>query len=236
MQKIYIRNTIGWHITNTQFSAQFQEAIEKDDHIQLHINSPGGSVYMGWDMFNEIRTAVKDGIKIETFNNGLAASMASVLLLAAEPENRYMAENSMFMIHEPQGFAFGDEEKMKKEMALLGKIGDLMAEFYAKVSKSSKEYSRYLMKEETWLTPKESIKEGFIRRGKVVDGGKPIDKIEVTGMRDKFNHVPTNFEKILNFSNNANTLGEGSNTEDLTKMSKSEITERTWKNYMRFLV
>lgn len=238
MEKIYIRNTIGWHITSEQFSAQFKEAISNSDEVELHINSPGGSVYMGWEMYNEVRRAVADGIKVKTFNNGLAASIASILFLSAEKENRFQAETSLFMIHNARGMAFGDEDKMKKEAEVLSKIGDLAAGIYARSTKTDIGYMKARMKEETWYKPKEASSEGFIFRKNIVDGGKPIDQIQVAGMeKEMFKNMPSEFQPVLNFSKSNTILPkEGSEIEDLTKISNSQIREKTWKNYLNYLV
>jgi ATP-dependent protease ClpP protease subunit len=243
MKKIYIRNTIGWHVTNTEFSSVFQDAIKKEKEekgkdgypeVDIHINSPGGSVYMGWDIFNEIRHAVSEGVVVKTYNNGLAASMASIILLAADPEHRYVSENSLGMIHNPSGIAFGDEEDMKKEQELLGKIGDLMSSYYAKVTDTEKEYMKALMSATTWFKPDEMVSEGFIPKGNIVDGGKPIEQVDVVGMdKSAFAKMPNNFEKILCFSEKLPTSKDGKFREDLTTIHNSKIRERTWKNYMK---
>lgn len=235
MEKLYIRNTIGWHVTAEQFTAQFNDALDTGDEIGIYINSPGGSVYQGWDIFNQIRGAIAEGATIKTYNIGLAASMGSVLLLAAEPENRFTAENSMFMIHNPSGFAFGDEEKMQKERELLGKIGDLMSSYYAKVTKTDKEYMKALMKLTSWYKPKELVSEGFIPSGNIVDGGKPIEKVKVTGMdKSAFTNSPNQLGEILCFTDEMPILNADQSPIDLTKMTNSEIRERTWKNYLKY--
>lgn len=241
MQKIYIRNTIGWHITNDMFSAQFQDAIKKEkeetenDEVQvdIHINSPGGSVFMGWDIFNEIRHAVTEGITVRTFNNGLAASMASIILLAAEKEHRYVAENSLGMIHNPSGIAFGDDEAMEKERNLLGKIKDLMSSYYSKDTKKEEEYMKALMKRTTWFNPDEMVGIGFINKGNITDGGKPIEPVDVKGMEQAvFANMPNDFEKILNFSTEELPGSKDPFSEDLTKIPNSQIREKAWKNYI----
>lgn len=233
MQKLYIRNTIGWHITAEAFSAELNNALQEDDEINIYINSPGGSVYHGWDMFNEIRTAISEGATIKTYNIGLAASMGSVLLLAADPENRYTAENSMFMIHNPSGLAFGDKEKMKKEQDLLAKIGGIMSKLYARETNTNEEYMEALMKRTTWYNPEELISEGFIKSGHIVDGGKPIEKVQIKGLaKEEFANIPDGFENILCFDNSFHTMNEDENI-DLTKITNSEIRERAWMNYLK---
>lgn len=232
MQKIYIRNTIGWHITDRDFSNQLNEALDTGEKIQIMINSPGGSVYMGWAIFNEIRHAIKEGADIETYNIGLAASMASVILTAAEKDKINVAENSMTMIHNPSGMAFGEKDKMKKETEILGKIEDLMSAWYAKVTGTDQGYMRAVMAATTWYKPKEAKLEGLA--SKIVDGGEEIDKVEVVGMDESaFKGMPSGLNKVLCFAEETPTM-KTNQYVDLTKISNAQIREKAWKNYIRY--
>lgn len=243
MQKIYIRNTVGWHITNEKFSSQFRDAIskekeedpDKEPEVSIHINSPGGSVWMGWDIFNEIRHAVSEGVIVKAYNNGLAASIAHFILMAADKEHRYVSENSLGMIHNPSGMSFGDQNKMKREIEILTKITDIVSSYYSRITGKEEEYFKALMSLTTWFKPEEMVSAGFINEGNIVDGGEPIKPVDVKGMdKSSFANMPQDFEKILNFSNE---LPESTNPfgEDLTIIPNSQIREKTWKNYINCL-
>jgi len=84
-------------------------ALEKADPkkpIFLHINSPGGEVTSGFSIFDTVRFIEP---KVYTLVVGLAASMGSVIALAASKENRFAFPNSKFLIHQPliQGTIYG---------------------------------------------------------------------------------------------------------------------------------
>lgn len=232
MKKVFIRNTIGWHVTDESFHREFEEALDSGEAIQIMINSPGGSVYMGWSIFNEIRSAIKDGADVTTYNIGLAASMGAFVLLAADKGKRQAAENSMTMIHNPSGMAFGEKDKMRKEEELLGKIEDLMSAYIAKVTGSHQDYIRALMGETTWMKPNEAKSEKFI--DKIVDGGEEVSKVEIVGMdKSAFKGAPNSLNKILCFAEKPANIPTFS-ASDLTKISKSQIREKAWKNYSSF--
>lgn len=77
-----------------QFVAEFK-ALENDyDRINIHINSPGGSMVHGIPMFNAIASSEKE---VHTYNDGIAASMAAVILLAGKTV--HVAKNSLIMVH-----------------------------------------------------------------------------------------------------------------------------------------
>lgn len=73
--------------------------------INIWINSPGGSVIGGMQIFN---TILKIKAKVDTHNVGMAASIAAPIFLAGR--NRYMMDNAVLMVHPVSG---GDEESRK---------------------------------------------------------------------------------------------------------------------------
>ena len=73
--------------------------------INVWINSPGGSVVDGMQIFN---TILKTRTKVDTHNVGMAASIAAPIFLAGR--NRYMMDNAVMMVHPVSG---GDEDSRK---------------------------------------------------------------------------------------------------------------------------
>lgn len=66
--------------------------------IVLYINCPGGAVYDGLAVYDNLRAL---GKRLKTVCIGEAASMASIFFLAAEKDNRLMLPHSRIMIHDP---------------------------------------------------------------------------------------------------------------------------------------
>jgi len=122
--EILIYGVIGesWYeesITARQFISDFRN-LEKDcDIINIRINSPGGSVWDGQAIFNAISNSTKE---IHTYNDGLCASMAAVLLLAAKPENVHPAKNSLLMLHSPITGAYGNRKDIEKVLGVMDKV------------------------------------------------------------------------------------------------------------------
>ena len=87
-------------------TAQFLylEAENPKKDISLYINSPGGIVSAGlavYDTMQYIRP------RVSTLCIGQAASMASLLLSAGAPGQRFALPNSRIMVHQPSGGAQG---------------------------------------------------------------------------------------------------------------------------------
>lgn len=82
-------------------SALFQQELLKLDaagktRIKVIINSLGGVVMEGMAIYNAI---LKTKTPVDTYNGGIAASIAAVIFLAGKV--RYMADYSMLMFHDP---------------------------------------------------------------------------------------------------------------------------------------
>jgi len=78
----------------------FLEAEDPDKDIFLYINSPGGSVYDGFGIFDTMQHVKPD---VHTVCVGLAASMGAFLLCAGTKGKRLALPHSRIMIHQPLG-------------------------------------------------------------------------------------------------------------------------------------
>jgi ATP-dependent protease ClpP protease subunit len=88
--EVYIFDEIGaYGITAQDFIAEMKEY--KDTPVNLRINCIGGDVFDGMAMYNIIK---KREAKTTAYIEGIAASMGSVIALAADEV--VMAENSLF--------------------------------------------------------------------------------------------------------------------------------------------
>ena len=76
----------------------------KNQDINVYINSPGGSVTAGLAIYDTMQFVQCD---IATYCIGQAASMGAVLLAAGSKGKRHSLPNSRIMIHQPWGGAQG---------------------------------------------------------------------------------------------------------------------------------
>src|SRR6201992_1872412 len=76
-----------------------QSADAKRD-IQMYINSPGGSVYAGFGIYDTMHLISPD---VATICTGMAASMAAVLLCSGAAEKPAAATDSRVILHQPLG-------------------------------------------------------------------------------------------------------------------------------------
>jgi ATP-dependent Clp endopeptidase proteolytic subunit ClpP len=130
------------------------------DVLDIEINSPGGSVFDGYTIYREIKSLRDRGVTVNATITGMAASMASVIAMAADKIS--IVKHGRMMIHDASSAAQGNAEKLRKTAELLDGISDDIAGIYAERTGIDKEEIREMMKRETWMTARESIANGFV--------------------------------------------------------------------------
>lgn len=128
--------------------------------LTLIINSPGGSVFEGWRLFDELRAASLAGHRITTKVRGMAASMAAVLVQAGD--ERVIGPESYLMVHEPSSMAWGKAFEVKEQALLLERLNDQIAEKFASRSGKTKvEMKKLFERTDAWFNAEQCIKHGF---------------------------------------------------------------------------
>ena len=128
------------------------------ENINLHINSPGGSVFAAVAIANTLKN---HKAKVTAFIDGLAASAATIITSACDIVK--MPKNALFMIHNPLTWAYGNKQELEKTGILLDKVKDSILETYlAKAKGKTKEELSALMDEEKWFNAEEAKEYGFI--------------------------------------------------------------------------
>lgn len=155
----------GWFDDEDPLTAQkFQtalNALNSFDRINVRINSPGGSVWEGLAMANAIKASRKE---IHTYNDGLAASMASVILVAAKAGNRHAAKGSITMIHSASTMAGGNAKQMRETADALDTHDEVLASFYADATgiDVADIKANYFDGADHYLTAQEAADAGFV--------------------------------------------------------------------------
>ncbi len=123
--------------------------------LDIHINSPGGSVFAGLSIYNLL---CRKKEKKVCYVDGVAASIASAIVMAGDEIS--MPENSFLMIHKPATSVAGNAADMRKMAEDLEQIQTGMEQVYqTKLNKGhSIEEIRNLMEKEAWLSAKEAAK------------------------------------------------------------------------------
>lgn len=136
------------------------DVMGNEETLNIHVNSPGGSVFASSAIVTLLKSAQRKGVKINSYLDSLSASCASWIPLVAD--NVYIYKNTIMMLHKPMaGYMVGaNAEDMKKEIEILNKIEDsVMLPLYMEKVKDgiTEEYIKDLLKEETWLSSDEIL-------------------------------------------------------------------------------
>ena len=101
--------------------------------ILLVINSPGGSVDSGFAIWDQMQMISSP---LTTLVTGLAASMGSVLSLAAAPKKRFATPNARIMIHQPliPGVIQGQATDLEIQAKEIIKTRNALIDLYAKAT------------------------------------------------------------------------------------------------------
>lgn len=129
------------------------------EEIVLHINSPGGSVYEGYTIYNILKGS---GKKITAKVEGICASIATLIALSAEEIE--MLPLAQWLIHNPFTFIEGDAEDLQQAAAELLRIEETLVGIYVSKTGKSDQEIKDLMKEDRFLSANEALELGFASR------------------------------------------------------------------------
>lgn len=125
--------------------------------ITVQINSYGGEVFDGV----AIHTALAmSKAHVTTFNVGIAASAASFIMMAGDTIKQ--ARNAVTMIHEASGLVWGNKRDCAKQMEVLAKLDNNIADMYQMQAGGTVEGWLAAMEAESWYTGKEALAAGLV--------------------------------------------------------------------------
>jgi len=125
----------------------FLTQLDDVEEINVHINSGGGSVFGGIAIYNILKS---HKAKINVYVDGIAASIASVIMCAGD--TIYIPKNAMVMIHKPLSWCGGNADDMRKEADVLDQCQKVILNTYMQKAKEgvTEETINSLINAETW--------------------------------------------------------------------------------------
>lgn len=144
--------------------------------IYLHINSYGGELQEGMAAVDAIRNSK---IPIYTIIEGEAASAATFLSVAGK--KRFMTENSVLLIHQLSGGAWGKMEELEDEHENNKFFMEKIYSLYSKYTKISRRRLEKIMKRDIWWGFDKAIKYGFVDA--IYTGEEEAEKISAPDAR-----------------------------------------------------
>lgn len=156
---IFLGEDVNEHTANLVVAQLLHLAYEspKKD-IKLYINSPGGSVYDGFAIYDTMQYISPD---VMTIGIGVQASMGAFLLSSGTKGKRFVLPNSRLMIHQPssgtQGKITDQEISLREGIYLKHRLNEILAKNTGqKLSKVEKDTDR-----DFWMSAKEAVEYGL---------------------------------------------------------------------------
>lgn len=129
----------------------------KGEEIDVFINSPGGNVFSGSEIYSALRSA-PGMVKIHVV--GLAASAASVIMCAGYCD---ISPTAMVMIHNASAYLEGDYDyiDMQQNADALNAVNRAICSAYVEKTGRAESEFMELMSREKWFTAQEAVDIGL---------------------------------------------------------------------------
>ncbi len=149
------------HVVNTKLFAL--ERADSKEPIYIFINSPGGEIHSGFAIFDTIRFI---GPKVYTIVTGIAASMGSLLALAAPKERRFALPNSKFLVHQPSvyGGLGGSASDIEIHARDLINTKNHIVKIYSTETGRTEEEVKKALDRDYWMTANQALEWGLISK------------------------------------------------------------------------
>lgn len=137
----------------------YLDSADSGKDISIYINSPGGSVYAGYGIYDTVQFIGSD---VSTICTGMAASMAAVLLVAGQKGKRFGLKHSRVMIHQPLGGAQGQASDIEITAREIAKVKQELYAIIADHSGQSIEKVAQDSDRDYWMNSAEAKDYGMI--------------------------------------------------------------------------
>ena len=144
---------------------EFCESIPKEDNaIDVRLHCDGGSVVEGWGIYDKLRAT---GKVITCTVEGNAASMATVIMMAAPKERRRAYKSALICVHNPwvPAYALGDTltaSDLEKAASDLKEAQEKMLNLYVERCDCDRDEMQALMDEDKYIGVNRAMELGLI--------------------------------------------------------------------------
>jgi ATP-dependent Clp protease protease subunit len=170
---VFLGSEVSEHTSNLIIAQMlFLENQNSEKDIIFYINSPGGSVYDAFAIYDTMQYVKCD---IQTVGVGIQASAAAFLLSSGTKGKRLILPHATVMIHQPSASAKGKVADMEIDLREGLRMKKLLNEILAKntsqpVKKIEKDVDR-----DFWMSADEAKKYGLV--DKVIDSRKLAETV-----------------------------------------------------------
>ena len=173
----------GWEgITAAEFQKTVSELGDGIENITLRLHSYGGDVYDGQAIYNTLK---RHSARVRVEIDGAAMSAASFIAMAGD--EIAMAENAIFMIHDPWTVVMGNARDMRDMAESMDKVRDTITGVYTSRTNLTASYVNGLMAAETYFDADEALGAGFTTE---VIPNKGVENLHTSAIRNRWKSCP----------------------------------------------
>ena len=137
--------------------------LEQEDHeepVTVFINSPGGEIFSGFAIFDMLNFIA---CPVTTIVTGFAASMGSILSMAADKGRRFAMPQAKIMIHQPLLMGYqGRASECEIQAREILKTRDHLVKLYSEQTGKSREEIKKALDRDNWFTAEEALEYGLL--------------------------------------------------------------------------
>lgn len=157
--EVYIYGEIGfWGVTSGDFIRDLKEIDDGVSEVLVHFDTIGGDLFDGIAIHNALRAL---GERCTGQIDGACFSAGSVAVCGAHKVR--MADNAMFMIHNPWTYMAGDSNELRQMADMMDKAFEgIVASYQHRALNIDDAELRRMINDTTWLTASEAMTHGFV--------------------------------------------------------------------------
>ncbi|MEK7095870.1 MAG: ATP-dependent Clp protease proteolytic subunit [Patescibacteria group bacterium] len=157
---IFLGDEVNQHTANLVVAQMlFLENLDQDKDIIFYINSPGGSVYDAFAIYDTMQFVKSD---IQTVGVGVQASAAAFLLSSGAKGKRLLLPHATVMIHQPSAGTKGRVSDMEIDLREGLRMKKLLNEIMAKNTGQTMKKIETDMERDFWMSAEEAKKYGLV--------------------------------------------------------------------------
>lgn len=158
-EDVEIYEWFGYKAFGPQTIRQALDVNPAGEDLVFEINSPGGSVFAGSEMYSVLRSA--ENVRTRAEIQSIAASAASYFSLGCDEV--WMSPAAQLMIHLPSTSTEGNRSNHLESIQMLDTVRDSILNVYELKSggKADRAEFKRMMNASTWLTAQEAVEKGL---------------------------------------------------------------------------
>jgi len=225
--ELILHGIVGAQINGSKLANKLQALKEIGvKKVTERINSRGGSIVDGYSIVAANLNLTASGIIVETINEGVSDSMASVILASGTKGYRKANDYSSAVVHNPLygNKSLNDMEDGPIKEMLTGFKNSLMTIYAAAIGKSKEEISE-TMNKETLLNAEKMKQFGIIDEIILTNINLPInEKMSLEEVMNVYDGLETNINKNKKMErlNNFYNLSKDASEDSLLEAAKAE--------------